>query len=167
MNAKLLIVLLVVLVILFVVGLAGGALRGSSSSNSGSQADLSPHAAQSLGDLLVKPAPLTAQDISAAAPADCAAGLSAGFTLLPGLPCTLFVQASQGYFSPVRTLKVSLAQGVAASITFRPGSDGLTATYKLDGDHSDANVQIFKEGGVLELACLSGGAGQACFLQVK
>jgi hypothetical protein len=161
MNAKLLIGLLILLVILFAAGLAGDALAPGEA-----RPDLSPDGLAQLVGGLFKPAPLTPQDLSAAAPAECAAAFAAGaFTLQPGLPCTLFISASQARFAPVRALELHLAQGAAANLVYRPSGDGLTAKYKVDGDHPSARVQIFKEGGMLELSCLS-GAGAACRLVI-
>ena len=69
----------------------------------------------------------------------------------------------------VRTLSLRLAQGNSAHVRMDPvEEDRLTTEQTLgDGHRREADVQIFGEGGILEIRCLDGGPGAACRLEVN
>ncbi len=106
-------------------------------------------------------------DVSAAIPSDCRTALQVGvFELSPGDVCTLIVEASSSPLQLVRTLSLGLTGGQSAVVLLDPhAQDRLTAEQTLEGGDREMEVQVFKEGGTLEIQCLSIGTDD-CRIEV-
>ena len=106
-------------------------------------------------------------DVSAALPADCRAQLGQGaFVLAPGTSCTLVVKETK---ARVRSLELELVEGFEAQVSVDSTEENrLDVELTLGGDHDrQAKVQLYRQGGTLEIACPSVGIAQPCRVEVR
>ena len=108
---------------------------------------------------------LAAKDIRSADPLTCMDQLDQGlFNLKAGESCRMIVHSSN---ATVRRLGLSYQSGLPASIEFAPYDDNqLNTSYTLSPQKTFGVVSIFKKGGILNIQCAKGSAGQTCRLQV-
>jgi hypothetical protein len=160
MKPKALFALFGLLFLLFGCSLVMGAFNGGREAE-----EIPPAGVEALAGLLVRDRPLEAGDIAQANPAACLQQFQQGTFAIPaGVTCTFAV--NEGGPS-LRTLTLRLVQGGAAEATLEPAGDGgLTARHELNGTQPQATVQVFEEGGILAVTCLSGGQAGDCSLQI-
>ena len=156
MSPKLLIAVAVLLVLLLVVGVGVGFSQGD-----GDGGAFPPEWVKSMDKLLVRRQPLTAEDVRFSNPESCREGLRSGhFELLEGGSCALDIRSAD---APARTLALRLEEGVQVEVRFVPrGDKGLTAKVMLDAGKPETEVRVYKEGGALEVFCVSAGGANRC-----
>lgn len=107
---------------------------------------------------------LSAGDVDSAQPSKCREQLRQGaFVLAEGESCRLTIKSSS---LPVRELPLQVTQGDQVRVVTNPKEENrLTAGQTLKrGEHTKA--QIFQEGGIIEIECLSGGSEEECKVEV-
>jgi hypothetical protein len=146
MNPKLFFALVGLLVLIFLVGTGAGMLD-----NAGQQQTFRiPDWGERIRGALEQS--LSASDVKAAFPAACREQMQQGrFVLEAGKTCTLVIDTSK---ANVRTLTLMLEQGAAADVVLVPQGEGrLTARETLEDESDEVSVDVFKEGGTLEISC--------------
>ena len=157
-RRKILIVVVVLIVVLFVAGIGVGAGSGDKIDSSALNADW----LKSLQDGLARPQPLTAQDVSLAAPADCVQGDS--FVVPSGGTCLVLIKRSSN--PATRRLTLNLNEGSAAELTLQQKS-AVTLKATLADATLRGNWDVYQDGGTLTLLCQDSGQAPACRLEIE
>lgn len=146
MNPKLFFVLVGLLVLIFVIGTSAGLIKTADQKGTFTLPDWGDRIQRSLEK------PLKASDVRTAFPPECRDLLQRGRYDLPeGKTCTILVEASK---ANVRTVTLALEQGNNAEVVLAPRGEGrLTARQTLDAAGDETGIDVFKEGGTLEITC--------------
>jgi len=159
-RRKVLIVVVVLIVVLFAAGIGVGA------SQDGKQpidsAELNADWLKSLQDGLARPQPMTSQDVSLAAPADCVQ--SDAFIVPPGGTCLVLIKRSSN--PTTRRLTLNLSEGAAVDVTLQQKS-AVTLKAKLVTATPRGNWDVYQDGGTLTLLCQDSGQAPACRMAIE
>ena len=149
MSPKQFILLLAIMGICFFGSLGLGIFQAD-----GAIGDLRPGLVEGLGNLLGGPQPVTADDLDKSTPSSCRQQFEQGSFILPaGNSCVLVVGESS---RPVRSLQLSLIQGIAAQAAFvQNGDNGLQIEQLLQSNQRNFTIQFLQEGGAVQVICLN------------
>ncbi len=151
-TSKIMIAVLVLIVVLYSVGIILGRRDSSGETLNTNDATL-----EGLQNLLARPQPLEAADITLAQPSFC---LQGNRLVIPGgNTCTYTVKASTSPFgAAVRRIPISLPAGSSIQVTIEQ-PNGLKGSQKIPGpsgpDPKKDRLDIRKEGGTLRIGCNS------------
>lgn len=158
-------IFVVVLVLIGVFYMVGVGLAIGNSNNSKVAPDaLNSSWLKAIQEQLAQPQPLKAGDIGLAAPASC---LVQEQVVVPaGGVCKLLISSTD---SPsVRRLSLTLVSGSSANLKLEQ-KNALTLNKKLPVADSaeDKGWDVYKDGGVLSVACPDSGSAPACTLKLN
>lgn len=131
----------------------GGLGLGRSQAD-GAIADLKPGLVEGFANLWGEPQQVMVADLAKSTSSRCRQQFEQRSFILPaGNSCVLVIGESS---RPVRSLQLSLIQGIAAQVAFaQNGVGGLQVEQFLQGNQRNFTIQFFQEGGEVQIICLN------------
>ena len=99
-------------------------------------------------------------------PAACSEQFAEGqLRLLPGQSCIFFIARAK---APVRSLHIELAPGQVGQVRFDPaGKNRFTVKQDLNANRARLKVDVYQEGGELQIECVAASVGDVCLLRIE
>lgn len=163
MKPRLFFVILVLLILCCALGTVLGAVQDFSAGEPG---EIPPEWLETSGQLLDRR--LDVEDVSTTFPGNCRGQLQQGVFVLSGEESCVLIVDEASAFSSARRLTLRLQQGGPATVRVEHyAEDRLTAEEELSAADPEATVNLFREGGAIEIGCASGEEAECRIVVVE